>query len=56
MMIGIRGVAGALARLHVRNKPNEQEKYNTRPVTEDDAEFSITAVGLMRCEIGWVRQ
>ena len=51
----IRGVAGALARLHVRNKPNEQEKYNTRPVTEDDAEFSIAAIGLMLREIGWTR-
>ena len=51
----IRGVAGALARLHVRNKPNEQEKYNTRPVTEDDAEFSIAAIGLMLREIGWSR-
>jgi hypothetical protein len=51
----IRGVAGALARLHVRNKPNEQERYNTRPVTEDDAEFSIAAIGLMLREIGWSR-
>ena len=36
-------------------KPNEQEKHNSRPVSEDDAEFSVAAIGLMLREIGWAR-
>ncbi len=41
------------ARLHSRAKPNEQERYESRPILEDDAEFALTAVGLMLREIGW---
>lgn len=51
----IRNIGRSLARLHARNKPNVQEEKNTRPVTEDDAEYSLAAIGLMLREIGWAR-
>lgn len=46
-------VGRALARLHARGKPNVQEERETRPVTEDDAEFALAAVGMILREIGW---
>lgn len=49
----IRAVAAALARLHSRAKPNEQERYNSRTITEDDAEYSLAAIGLLLREPGW---
>ncbi|MDI1275433.1 hypothetical protein [Polaromonas sp.] len=49
----IRNTGRSLARLHARNKPNVQEEKSTRPVTEDDAEYSIAAVGLVLRELGW---
>ncbi len=49
----IRAVVGALARLHSRVKPNEQDRYGTRAVSEDDAEFALASVGILLREIGW---
>ena len=51
----IRNIARSLARLHARVKPNVQEEKNTRPVSEDDAEFALAAVGMLLREIGWAR-
>ena len=45
-----------LARLHSRNKHNEQIRYNLPPVTEEDSNFSINAIGLLLNELGWTRQ
>lgn len=47
------GIAGAIARLHSRAKPNEQHKHQSRPVVEDDAEFALASVGMLLREIGW---
>jgi len=46
--------ARALARLHSRAKPNEQERRDTRPVMEADAEYALAAMGLLLRELGWV--
>ncbi|MHB1285589.1 MAG: hypothetical protein ACYCYP_03340 [Leptospirales bacterium] len=45
-----------LARLHPRNKHNEQIRHNLQPVTEEDSNFSINAIGLLLNELGWTRQ
>lgn len=45
-----------LARLHPRNKHNEQIRHNLPPVTEEDSNFSINAIGLLLSELGWTRQ
>ena len=44
-----------LARLHPRNKPNEQQRHDLRPVTEDDATFAVSAIGLLLNEFQWTR-
>lgn len=49
----VRNIGRSLARLHARNKPNVQEEKSTRPVTEDDAEYALAAVGLLLREIKW---
>lgn len=40
-----------LARLHPRNKPNERHQRDLRPVTEDDATFAVSAIGLLLNEL-----
>lgn len=45
--------ARGLARLHSRAKPNEQERRDTRPVMEADAEYALAAMGLLLRELGW---
>ena len=45
-----------LARLHPRNKPNEQQRHGLRPVTEDDATFAVSAIGLLLNEFAWTPQ
>ncbi len=42
-----------MARLHARAKPNEQERYDTRPLLEGDSEYALAAVGLILRELGW---
>jgi hypothetical protein len=51
----VRSVGRSLARLHARNKPNVQAEQNTRPVTEDDAEYALAAVGMLLREVGWAK-
>jgi hypothetical protein len=46
-------LAKIIARLHSRAKPNEQERYSTRPPTEDDGQFVVAAIGMLLREIGW---
>lgn len=45
-----------LARLHPRNKHSEQQRYNLRPITEEDATFSVSAIGLLLNEFGWTQE
>jgi hypothetical protein len=45
--------AQTIARLHSRGKPNEQVRYEGRPLGEGDAEYVLAAVGLLLREIGW---
>ena len=52
--LGIVGWSGKIvARLHARGKHAEQEKRILRDVTEQDAEFSVQAVGVILCDLGW---
>ena len=44
-----------LARLHPRNKPNEQQRHDLRSITEDDATFAVSAIGLLLNEFQWTR-
>ncbi len=48
-----KSIAQLLARLHSRAKPNEQERYKTRPVQEGDAEFALASVGMLLRELEW---
>ena len=45
--------ARIIARLHARGKHAEQEKRPIRPISEQDAEFAVQAVGTMLCDLGW---
>jgi len=45
--------AQTIARLHSRGKPNEQARYEGRPLGEGDAEYALAAVALLLREIGW---
>ena len=44
-----------LQRFHSRGKPNEQKRYDTRPPTEEDAQFVLNALGFLLRELGWAR-
>lgn len=47
--------AKIIARLHARAKHAEQEQRAIRPVTEQDAEFAVHAVGTILCDLGWAK-
>lgn len=49
----LQSLAPIIARLHSRAKPNEQERYATRPLLEGDAEYALAAVGMLLRELGW---
>lgn len=51
----LKDTARSLARLHARCKPNEQERRGTRVVTESDAEFALSGIGILLRELGWTR-
>ncbi|MHB8348668.1 MAG: hypothetical protein ACYDHM_16330, partial [Acidiferrobacterales bacterium] len=44
-----------LARLHPRNKSNEQHRLGLRPITEEDGVFAVNAIGLLLNEFKWTR-
>ena len=50
-----KAIAQILARLHSRAKPNEQARYESRPLTDDDAEFAVASVSMLLRELGWAR-
>jgi hypothetical protein len=50
-----RSLVQLLARLHSRAKPNEKARYGTRSVHQGDAEFALSAVGMLLRELGWAR-
>lgn len=45
--------ARIIGRFHSRAKPNEQERYESRPVEESDAEAALSMLGLVLRELGW---
>ena len=45
-----------LARLHPRNKHNEQQRHDLRPITEEDAIFAVSAIGLLLNEFEWTQE
>jgi hypothetical protein len=51
----LKAVAQALARLHSRAKPNEQARYDSRPLVEGDAEFALVGLATVLRELGWAR-
>ncbi|MEK6211444.1 MAG: hypothetical protein AABM64_13920 [Pseudomonadota bacterium] len=48
-----KSMVSLLARLHSRAKPNEKERFGTRSVHQGDAEFAVSAVGVLLRELGW---
>ncbi|MHB8345985.1 MAG: hypothetical protein ACYDHM_02180 [Acidiferrobacterales bacterium] len=52
----VTSIGKILTRLHPRNKPNEQQRHDLRPITEEDGVFAINAIGLLLNEFGWTRQ
>lgn len=45
--------ADIVRRLHARGKPNEQERYNTRQLTDQDAELALRSLWFVLVELGW---
>jgi hypothetical protein len=39
-----------------RGKPNAQEEKGSRPVTEADAEFALSSVGVLLRDMGWAHE
>ncbi len=52
----VTSVGHILARLHPRNKHNELQRHSLRPITEEDATFAVSAIGLLLNEFGWTRE
>jgi hypothetical protein len=46
-------VAMLIGRFHSRAKPNERTRYESRPVSEEDAEFALASVALLLRELRW---
>lgn len=46
-------ITKTIAILHARGKSNEQFAKGVKPPSEDDAEFSLHALGLLLRELGW---
>ena len=51
----LEGAVRLLQRFHSRGKPNEQKRYDTRPLSEEDAQLALHALGFILREIGWAR-
>ena len=45
-----------LARLHPRNRHNEKHRHDLRPLTEEDASFAVSAIGLLLNEFEWTQE
>lgn len=52
----VTSIGKILARLHPRNKPNEQQRHGLRPITEEDGVFAVNAIGLLLNEFKWTRE
>jgi hypothetical protein len=52
---GLKNATRLVQIFHSRGKPNEQVKYDTRPVCESDAQLALEALGFILREIGWAR-
>lgn len=51
----IKAVAKIVSIFHSRVKPNEQEKYGTRPISEDDAQMLLQNLGFLLREFNWAK-
>lgn len=51
--VALRSTLEIINRLHPRGKDNELIKLGLRPITEQDAEFAVQALGFVVREIGW---
>ena len=49
-------VGDILARLHPRNRHCEQHRHGLLPLTEEDAGFAVSAIGLLLSEFRWTRE
>lgn len=49
----VANLASVLAKLHSRTKHVEQSNRKIRTVSEQDAEFSVQAIGVILVELGW---
>ncbi|BDY05971.1 hypothetical protein [Ferrimonas sp. YFM] len=47
--------ADTVRRLHYRGKPNEQERHQTRPLTDDDANLALSCLWFVLVELGWAK-
>jgi hypothetical protein len=47
--------AEIVRRLHSRGKPNEQNKHNTRTITDEDAQLALKCLWFVLVELGWAR-
>ncbi len=47
--------ATIIARLHPREKPNEQIKRDLRSILEEDAELAVNCIGLLMREVGYAK-
>lgn len=49
----LESIVPIMAKLHSRAKPNEQVRYDTRPLLEADAEYALASIGMILRELGW---
>jgi hypothetical protein len=47
--------AEIVRRLHSRGKPNEQNKHNTRTITDEDAQLALKCLWFVLVELGWAK-
>lgn len=51
----IKAVAKIVNVFHSRGKPNEMERYGTRPISEDDAQMLLHNLGFLLREFTWAK-
>jgi len=47
------GGSDMVRRLHARGKPNEEKRFKSRPLEEEDGQLAVRCLGLALREIGW---
>lgn len=51
----LKAAARLMQRFHSRGKPNERNRYQTRPPSEEDAQLVLHSLGFVLREIGWAK-